>query len=48
MDDELEYLRWFYVHADFGPAHGDVMHWLNQRYHEETGKEPPDGYKEEE
>ena len=45
---QLEYLQWFYAYADFGPADGDVRHMLNEQFIEETGKELPDGYKEEE
>ena len=42
---ELEYLIWFYSNADFGPAHGDVMTDLQQRFKEETKKDVPEGYK---
>jgi hypothetical protein len=41
---ELEYLRWFYQNADFGPAHSDVMAILNENFIEETGLELPKGY----
>ena len=41
---ELEYLRWFYAHADFGPAHSDVMMILNEDFVDETGLALPDGY----
>lgn len=46
--DELEFLRWFYCHADFGPAHGDCIAYLHEWYTEQTGKQVPNGYKEEE
>ena len=45
--EELEYLRWFYSNADFGPAHGDVIFYLNEQYVAETGKSVPEGYSEE-
>lgn len=47
-ENELEYLRWFFVNADFGPAHGDVIHYINKSYVEETGREIPEGYREDE
>lgn len=42
--DELEYLQWFYSECDFGPAHDDVIKYMNIQYTEETGKELPQGY----
>lgn len=45
--DELEYLRWFYCNADFGPAHRDVVFCMNEDYEHETGKSVPEGYNEE-
>jgi hypothetical protein len=41
---ELEYLKWFYSNADFGPAHGDVVLSLNEWFKRETGKDLPEGY----
>lgn len=41
---ELEYLKWFRHNADFGPAEGDVVDALNQRFMDETGKNIPDGW----
>lgn len=41
---ELEYLRWWYYEADFGPADGDVRYSMDQQFREETGKELPVGY----
>jgi hypothetical protein len=38
---ELEWLRWFCIHADFGPADGDVQEGLRQQFEEETGKLVP-------
>lgn len=43
--NELEYLRWFYDNADFGPAHGDVMLMLQKSFESETGLEVPSNYK---
>jgi len=43
MDEELEYLRWFFQEADFGPAHGDVIEIMNQKY-TESGRTLPEGY----
>lgn len=45
---ELEYLRWFFGNADFGPADGDVRYYMNERYTKQTGKPVPDGYSNEE
>lgn len=44
---ELEYLRWWYQNADFGPADSDVRRHLNN-YYVAGGGVIPDGYKEEE
>lgn len=41
---ELEYLTWFRTECDFGPAHGDVVDYLNERFMEETGKNLPEGW----
>lgn len=43
--DELEYLRWFYNNADFGPAHEDVIYYMNEQYTDDTGDPVPDGYR---
>lgn len=42
--DELEYLRWFRVNADFGPADGDVNDEMSERFIRETGKDLPEGW----
>jgi len=42
---ELEYLKWFFSHADFGPADGDVHIWMQEKFEEETGLEVPNDYK---
>lgn len=41
---ELEYLKWFRHHADFGPAEGDVIDIMNERFMKETGKNIPKGW----
>jgi hypothetical protein len=35
------WLEWFYINADFGPAHGDVMTYMYERFKEETGLRVP-------
>ena len=45
---ELEWLKWFYLNADFGPADGDVRLMLKDDFINEVGKEMPIGYEEEE
>lgn len=41
---ELEYLKWFRIEADFGPADSDVKDTMNERFMEETGKNLPEGW----
>lgn len=41
---ELEYLRWFYSEADFGPADSDVRSNIDDAFKRETGKDLPVGY----
>ena len=41
---ELEYLKWFRINADFGPADSDVKDMLNDEFIEETGKNIPVGW----
>ena len=41
--EELEYLRYFYEQADFGPTHYDVVCSINENY----GKPLPEGYSDE-
>ena len=41
---ELEYLHWFRVEADFGPADSEVKDGLNERFMEDTGKNLPEGW----
>ena len=45
---ELEFLQWFYANCDFGPADGDVRHFLRDQFVEETGKAVPKAYADEE
>lgn len=45
---ELEWLKYFYQEADFGPAHGDVISIMKENFMEETGKDLPEGYEDEE
>ena len=45
---ELEYLRYFFEEADFGPAHEDVVYIISSNFKEETGKDLPEGYGDEE
>ena len=43
--EELEYLRFFFQEADFGPAHGDVVGFINEDYLSQTGYDSvPEGY----
>lgn len=46
--EELEYLRWFYQHTDFGPAHEDVVSIMKERYVKLTGNKIPEGYDDDE
>ena len=41
---ELEYLQWFRVHADFGPADGDVIEGMDKAFMIESGKNLPEGW----
>lgn len=42
---ELEFLKWYYQQADFGPAHEDVLIGLKELFEERTGKLVPKGYR---
>lgn len=44
---ELEFLKWFYQNATFGPAEEDVRFLLKEMFKRKTKKELPDGYDEE-
>lgn len=44
---ELEWLRYFYSRADFGPADDDVRLILEREFTRSTGKSLPEGYKRE-
>lgn len=41
---ELEYLKWFRHHTDFGPAHSDVVAAMNSNFMRATGKNIPEGW----
>lgn len=41
---ELEYLKWFRLNADFGPAESDVIDSMNQRFMTIRGKNIPEGW----
>jgi hypothetical protein len=41
---ELEYLKWFFQNADFGPGDGDVRAFLKAKFKEKTQKLLPKGY----
>lgn len=41
---ELEYLKWFRLNADFGPADSDVVEAMHERFMDETGKNLPSGW----
>lgn len=45
--DEFEYLKWFFINCDFGPAHEDVMFIMNNQFKKETGLDLPEGYEPE-
>lgn len=42
---ELEWLRWFFCKADFGPSDGDVRISLEREFEEETGRIVPSDYR---
>ena len=41
---ELEWLEYFYQHADFGPAHEDVVDLIQNAFIDETGKKLHSSY----
>jgi hypothetical protein len=41
---ELEYLTYFRLEADFGPADSDVKDRINRRFMAKTGKNLPEGW----
>lgn len=43
-ETELEWLRFFYQHADFGPSDDDVRRSLENWFIKSTGKSLPSGY----
>lgn len=45
--EEYDYLFWFRQEADFGPATGDVIAIMNDKYKRKTGQNVPKGWKDE-
>lgn len=45
---ELEFLKYFYYNADFGPADSDVRQIIAENFTAEKKKALPDGYQQEE
>ena len=41
-----QWLEWFWANADFGPAHGDVLISMMERFEKETGEILPSSVKE--
>ncbi len=41
---ELEFLRWFYSWADFGPSDSDVRDEMKDSFMADTGKNLPEDY----
>lgn len=41
IDEELEFLRWFYDNCDFGPADAEVRKILLDEYKQTTGRTSP-------
>lgn len=41
---EIEFLRWFFSVADFGPAHSEVLENLCSTFVADMGKLLPEGY----
>lgn len=41
---ELEYLKWFKINADFGPADSDIHDQLASEFMHESGKNLPEGW----
>jgi len=40
----LEYLKWFKINADFGPADGDIHDYMAEDFMDETGKLLAEGW----
>ena len=45
---ELEYLKWFRQHADFGPADCEVKTYMHEDFEKETGTRVPKNWRYEE
>lgn len=44
--EELEWLRYFYNNADFGPAHEDVVEIIMQGYERGGKRRVPEDYRD--
>jgi len=47
-NEELEWLRWFAINADFGPASGEVRSLMREEYEQKTGRKVPFEWRDEE
>lgn len=45
---ELEWLKFFYTYADFGPADEDVRNIIKEDFERKTNKKIPKNYRSEE
>jgi len=45
---ELEYLSWFRMNADFGPAHSGVIDAMHKLFRKSTDKRVPAGWSDDE
>lgn len=45
---ELEYLKWFRLNADFGPADSDIIADMHERFERQTRKRVPEGWRQDE
>lgn len=41
---ELEYLKWFRLNVDMGPAESDIIENMNVQFMKKTGKNLPEGW----
>lgn len=44
--EEIDWLRYFMIEADFGPAHSEVVEFYMRRFEEKTGKRVPAEWRE--
>jgi hypothetical protein len=45
---ELQFLKYFYLNADFGPADGDCRYYIKKGFMKDSGLKLPKGYTMEE